>query len=43
MVKAFEGNMTETKTMLPVIEAFMTAHQLPDDLRQALEAITRVS
>jgi hypothetical protein len=30
MVHAFEGNMAETKTMLPVIEAFMTAHQLPD-------------
>jgi hypothetical protein len=30
MVSAFEGNMAETKTMLPVIESFMTAHQLPD-------------
>ena len=30
MVQAFEGNMAETKTMLPAIEAFMTAHQLPD-------------
>jgi Transposase DDE domain len=30
MVAAFEGNKAETKTMLPVIEAFMTAHQLPD-------------
>jgi hypothetical protein len=30
MVSAFEGNMAETKTMLPVIGAFMTAHQLPD-------------
>jgi hypothetical protein len=30
MVSAFEGNMAETKTMLPVIEAFMTAHHLPD-------------
>jgi len=30
MVHAFEGNMAETKTMLPVIKAFMTAHQLPD-------------
>jgi hypothetical protein len=29
MLSAFEGNMAETKTMLPVIEAFMTAHQLP--------------
>jgi hypothetical protein len=29
MVSAFEGNMAETKTMLPVIEAFMNAHQLP--------------
>jgi hypothetical protein len=29
-VHAFEGNMAETKTMLPVIESFMTAHQLPD-------------
>jgi Transposase DDE domain len=30
MVSAFEGNKAETKTMLPVIQAFMTAHQLPD-------------
>jgi len=30
MVSAFEGNMAETKTMLPVIEAFMAAHDLPD-------------
>jgi hypothetical protein len=30
MVSAFEGNKAETKTMLPVIEAFMTARQLPD-------------
>jgi Transposase DDE domain len=30
MVSAFEGNKAETKTMLPVIEEFMTAHQLPD-------------
>ena len=30
IVHAFEGNMAETKTMLPVIQAFMTAHQLPD-------------
>jgi len=29
-VHAFEGNMAETKTMLPVIESFMAAHQLPD-------------
>jgi DDE family transposase len=29
MVSAFEGNKAETKTMLPVIEAFMAAHQLP--------------
>ena len=29
MVSAFEGNMAETKSMLPVIEAFMNAHQLP--------------
>jgi hypothetical protein len=29
-VQAFEGNKAETKTMLPVIEAFMAAHQLPD-------------
>ena len=42
MVSAFEGNKAETKTMLPVIKAFMAAHQLPgrhrrrgrrDDLR----------
>jgi len=30
MVSAFEGNKAETKTMLPVIESFMTAHRLPD-------------
>ena len=30
MVSAFEGNKAETKTMLPVIESFMAAHQIPD-------------
>ena len=30
MVSAFEGNRAETETMLPVIEKFMAAHQLPD-------------
>jgi hypothetical protein len=30
MVSAFEGNKAETKTMLPVMEAFMAAHRLPD-------------
>jgi DDE family transposase len=30
MVSAFEGNKAETKTMLPVIEEFMSAHSLPD-------------
>jgi hypothetical protein len=30
MVSAFEGNTAETKTMLPVIQSFMTPHQLPD-------------
>jgi hypothetical protein len=30
LVQAFEGNKAETKTMLPVITAFMAAHQLPD-------------
>ena len=30
MVQAFEGNKAETKTMLPVITAFMAVHQLPD-------------
>ena len=30
MVSAFEGNKAETRTMLPVIEAFMTAHQVPE-------------
>jgi hypothetical protein len=29
-LSAFEGNRAETKTMLPVIEEFMAAHQLPD-------------
>ena len=30
MVEAFEGNKAETKTMLPIIDAFMAAHQLAD-------------
>jgi hypothetical protein len=30
IVSAFEGNRAETKTMLLVIEKFMTAHHLPD-------------
>ena len=30
MVSAFVGNKAETKTMLPVIEVFMAAHDLPD-------------
>jgi hypothetical protein len=30
MVNAFEGNKAETTTMLPTIQAFMKAHQLPD-------------
>jgi hypothetical protein len=30
MVNAFEGNTAETTTMLPVIQAFMNAHRLPD-------------
>jgi len=30
MVSAFEGNKAETKTMLPVIQAFMAAHHLPE-------------
>jgi len=30
MVSAFEGNKAETATMLPVINAFKTAHQLTD-------------
>jgi hypothetical protein len=30
MLSAFEGSKGETKTMLPVIEKFMAAHQLPD-------------
>jgi hypothetical protein len=30
MLSAFEGNRAETMTMLPVIEKFMAAHQLPD-------------
>jgi hypothetical protein len=29
MVSAFEGNKAETKTMLPVVQAFMAAHRLP--------------
>ena len=29
-VSAFEGNKAETRTMLPVIESFMAAHDLPD-------------
>ena len=30
MIEAFEGNKAETKTILPVITSFMTAHQLAD-------------
>jgi transposase len=30
MLEAFEENKAETATMLPVIKAFMTAHQIPD-------------
>lgn len=30
MLSAFEGNKAETKTMLPVLEKFMAAHDLPD-------------
>jgi hypothetical protein len=30
MLSAFEGSKGETKTMLPVIEKFIAAHQLPD-------------
>lgn len=30
MVEAFEGNRGETTTMIPTIEAFKTAHKLPD-------------
>jgi hypothetical protein len=30
MISAFEGDKAETSTMLPVIAAFMEAHQLPD-------------
>ena len=30
MVNAFEGSKAETTTMLPTIQAFITAHQLPD-------------
>ena len=29
-VHAFEGNTAETKTILPVLQAFMAAHQLPE-------------
>jgi transposase len=30
MVNAFEGNTAETKTILPVIQAFAGAHQIPE-------------
>jgi hypothetical protein len=30
MVHAFEGNKAETKTILPVLKAFMAAHRLPE-------------
>ena len=30
MVQGFEGNRAETKTMLPVLQSFMAAHQLRD-------------
>jgi hypothetical protein len=30
MVSAFEGNKAQATTMLPAIEKFTAAHQLPD-------------
>jgi hypothetical protein len=30
MVNAFEGNKAETTTMVPTLQAFMVAHDLPD-------------
>jgi transposase len=30
MVNAFEDNKADTTTMVPTIQAFMDAHQLPD-------------
>jgi hypothetical protein len=39
MVHAFEGNIAGTKTMLPVIEAFMTGHQLPSGRVGATAAV----
>jgi hypothetical protein len=39
MISAFEGNKAETKTMLPVIEKVMAAHQLPDANQRAIEAV----
>ena len=30
MIHAFEGNKAETRTMLPVVQSFMSAHQLPE-------------
>jgi hypothetical protein len=30
MVHAFEGNTAETKTILPVVQAFAAAHRLPE-------------
>ena len=30
MAHAFEDNKSETRTMLPVLETFMAAHQLPE-------------
>ena len=30
MVHAFDGNTAETKTILPVIQAFAAAHGLPE-------------
>lgn len=35
MVNAFEGNKAETRTMLPVIEAFIAAHRLDDVTSEA--------
>jgi hypothetical protein len=37
MVEAFEGNKAETRTMLPAITSFMTAHQ-PSDVRIVADA-----
>ena len=43
MVSAFEGNKAETKTMLPVIEAFMAAHWIERQTGWSIHKIVKTA